>query len=66
MDGRDVIIMLLAALVFLQTKEIGEMTTKWRISDDGWTVALRHLREHNVPLPTSEECERYLKDVGRR
>lgn len=66
MGDKDVIIMVLMAIVLYLLNKLEAMTDRWRISDDGWTVALRHLREHNVPLPTNEECDRYLKEIGRR
>lgn len=61
MDDKDVIIMILAAIALYLANKLEAMTEKWRIADRGWTVALMHIREHNVPLPTHEEYNKYLE-----
>jgi len=65
MDNKDIIILMLAAIAMYQTYKLEQMTEKYKIADYGWWVALMYIREHNVPLPTSEECDKYLRESGR-
>lgn len=64
MDNKDIIILMLAAIAIYQAYKLEQITERCKIADRGWWVALMHIKEHNVPLPTSAECEKYLRESG--